>query len=45
MCRWLAYCGPPIFLDTLVFKPENSLIRQSLHALQSHSPTNGDGEK
>lgn len=22
MCRWLAYSGPPIFLDTVLFKPE-----------------------
>lgn len=43
MCRWLAYSGPPIYLDTLLFKPENSLIHQSLHALQSMSATNGDG--
>jgi glutamine amidotransferase len=43
MCRWLAYNGPPIFLDTVLFKPENSLIQQSLRALQSRSVTNGDG--
>ena len=43
MCRWLAYNGPPIFLDTILFKPENSLIQQSLRALQSRSVTNGDG--
>ena len=34
MCRWLAYSGPPMFLDSLVFKPENSLISQSIHALE-----------
>jgi glutamine amidotransferase len=43
MCRWLAYNGPPIFLDAILFKPENSLIRQSLRALRSKSVTNGDG--
>ena len=43
MCRWLAYSGPPIFLDTVLFKPENSLIRQSLQARESRSVTNGDG--
>jgi glutamine amidotransferase len=43
MCRWLAYSGPPIFLDTVLFKPENSLIRQSLQARESRSITNGDG--
>lgn len=43
MCRWLAYSGPPIFLDTLIFKPENSLATQSLTAQQSVTTTNGDG--
>ena len=43
MCRWLAYCGPSIHLDTLLFKPVNSLIEQSLRARESVSPTNGDG--
>ena len=43
MCRWLAYCGEPIFLDSLIFEPEHSLINQSRRALQSHTPTNGDG--
>ena len=43
MCRWLAYNGPPIYLDAILFKPENSLIRQSLRALRSKSVTNGDG--
>jgi glutamine amidotransferase len=43
MCRWLAYNGPAIPLDALVFKPRNSLIQQSLHALEGASPTNGDG--
>ena len=43
MCRWLAYCGSPIYLDSLILKPENSLINQSRHALQSASATNGDG--
>jgi predicted glutamine amidotransferase len=43
MCRWLAYSGPPIFLNTVLFSPKNSLIRQSLQARESHSVTNGDG--
>lgn len=43
MCRWLAYSGPPIHLDAILFKPENSLIRQSLRARHSRSVTNGDG--
>jgi len=43
MCRWLAYSGPPLLLDELLFKPENSLIRQSRAATKSIVPTNGDG--
>ena len=43
MCRWLAYSGPRVYLDSILFKPENSLIRQSLQARRSRSVTNGDG--
>ena len=43
MCRWLAYYGPPVPVDTLLFQPHNSLIRQSLSAQRSIVPTNGDG--
>lgn len=43
MCRWLAYAGRAIALETLLFKPCNSLIRQSLSAQRSIAPTNGDG--
>jgi len=43
MCRWLAYAGPSIFLDTLITQPKNSLVSQSRAALESPSPTNGDG--
>lgn len=43
MCRWLAYAGRPIFIDTLLFQPCNSLINQSLSAQRGHVPTNGDG--
>ncbi|MGE0726154.1 MAG: class II glutamine amidotransferase [Alphaproteobacteria bacterium] len=43
MCRWLAYSGPPIYLEDVIFKPENSLIRQSRDARHSVQPTNGDG--
>ncbi len=32
MCRWLAYSGSPIALETLLLEPEHSLIDQSLHA-------------
>ena len=43
MCRWMAYSGPPIFLDEILFKADNSLVRQSLNARWSHVVTNGDG--
>lgn len=49
MCRWLAYSGKPIFLDTLVTQPAHSLVAQSLHSKLNVSPagillsTNGDG--
>jgi len=43
MCRWIAYQGAPIFLETLVAAPERSLIAQSLHAAEAQTPTNGDG--
>jgi glutamine amidotransferase len=43
MCRWLAYSGRPIFLDTLVSKPCHSLIHQSQSATECLAATNGDG--
>jgi ergothioneine biosynthesis protein EgtC len=43
MCRWLAYSGSPIYLDSLLLEPENSLIHQSLHAHRGRTTTNGDG--
>jgi predicted glutamine amidotransferase len=49
MCRWLAYSGRPIFLDTLVTQPSHSLVAQSLNSKLNISPagvllsTNGDG--
>ena len=42
MCRWIAYQGEPIYLDTLVAKPAHSLIAQSLHAAECKAATNGD---
>ena len=32
MCRWLAYSGSPVLLEDLLYKPENSLVVQSLHS-------------
>ncbi|MER5930810.1 class II glutamine amidotransferase [Streptomyces sp. NPDC002054] len=43
MCRWLAYSGSPILLDTVLYRPEHSLINQSLHARLGVETTNGDG--
>jgi len=54
MCRWLAYSGPPIFLEDLIIKPERSLLVQSRFARENYVvdieglpdgafPTNGDG--
>ncbi|MFE2167280.1 class II glutamine amidotransferase [Streptomyces sp. NPDC059447] len=43
MCRWLAFHGSPVLLDTLLYRPEHSLINQSLHARMGVESTNGDG--
>ena len=43
MCRWLAYSGPPILLERLLFEADNSLIRQSLSSRLGRAVTNGDG--
>jgi predicted glutamine amidotransferase len=43
MCRWLAYSGSPVRLEDLLFKPEHSLIDQSLHSRLGAETTNGDG--
>lgn len=43
MCRWLAYCGPPVPLSTLMTRPNHSLIDQSRRARENVSTTNGDG--
>ena len=49
MCRWIAYIGKPIFVDTLVVRPAYSLVEQSLNSKFSFRSdgsilaTNGDG--
>ncbi|HZZ13135.1 MAG TPA: class II glutamine amidotransferase [Paraburkholderia sp.] len=43
MCRWLAYTGNPIQLETVLFNAKYSLIDQSLHSRLGHTTTNGDG--
>lgn len=32
MCRWVAYHGSPISIDTLITKPNHSLVDQSINA-------------
>src|SRR4051795_5267950 len=43
MCRWLAYTGAPVLLEDLLYKPQNSLVVQSLHSQMGAETTNGDG--
>jgi len=43
MCRFLAYQGEPVLIETLVAAPCHSLIHQSLHASEGKTETNGDG--
>ena len=43
MCRWLAYSGSPVLIEDLLYKPQHSLIVQSMHATLGVEPTNGDG--
>jgi predicted glutamine amidotransferase len=43
VCRWLAYSGSPVSIETLLYKPEHSLIDQSLHSKLGAETTNGDG--
>ena len=41
MCRWLAYSGSPVRLEELLYKPQNSLIMQSLHSRWAPSQPTG----
>jgi predicted glutamine amidotransferase len=43
MCRWLVYSGSPVPLEALLYRPEHSLIDQSLNARLGAHTTNGDG--
>jgi glutamine amidotransferase len=43
MCRWLAYSGSPLRIEELLYKPQHSLIVQSLHSQLGAETTNGDG--
>ncbi len=43
MCRFVAYLGEPISLDSLLLKPANSLVHQSFDAKEFRLRVNGDG--
>jgi glutamine amidotransferase len=43
MCRFICYRGPEILLEDLLYRPVNSLIRQSFDAKERTEPLNGDG--
>jgi predicted glutamine amidotransferase len=43
MCRWMAWSGQPLIIEELLFKPQHSLIDQSLHSRMGVETTNGDG--
>jgi predicted glutamine amidotransferase len=43
MCRWLAYTGNPLQLETVLFNARHSLIDQSLHSRLGATTANGDG--
>ncbi|GAA2039583.1 class II glutamine amidotransferase [Terrabacter terrae] len=39
----MVYSGEPVLAEDLLFKPEHSLIEQSLHSRMGATTTNGDG--
>jgi predicted glutamine amidotransferase len=43
VCRWLAYSGSPLTIYDLLYRPQHSLIDQSLHSTLGVETTNGDG--
>ena len=43
MCRWLAYSGSPVLVEELLYKPQHSLVVQSMHSTLGAEATNGDG--
>lgn len=43
MCRWQAYSGRPIPLESLLFQVQHSLIDQSMSSRSAETPTNADG--
>ena len=43
MCRWLAYRGQSLALETILMAPEHSILDQSRHAERTNFEINGDG--
>jgi glutamine amidotransferase len=44
VCRYVAYLGPPVTLESLLLTPEHSLLRQAwAPRLQRHGTVNADG--
>ena len=43
MCRFVAYMGRPLLINDVISKPKDSLIRQSLQAMETDVKLNGDG--
>jgi len=43
MCRWLAYAGAPVYMESLVTQLSHSLIDQSQNAIEAKARINGDG--
>ena len=43
MCRFLAYLGQPVLMESVVSKPCHSLVHQSLCASEAKTATHGDG--
>jgi len=43
VCRWLAYYGDPVPIETFVLRRKHSLIDQSLNSQLGATTTNGDG--
>ena len=43
MCRWLAYFGNPIRLESLLYEADNSLVEQSRHDRLAGGHPNADG--
>jgi hypothetical protein len=39
MCRWLAYSGDPILLESFLFEAKHSLIDQSMSSKSAETPT------